>query len=252
MMKTEIKPVLDLEFLQRKANEAAMKGAKDAIEEFYSSYNSPYKKAIAENLKNKGVGGNFDIPDIVAVLNEKIATEIDSIANTAIAKTFIPFVKEFLTREAAEVKFSDILKKFIKAMDYDPDEDDQYHFTVEEVERYSESSSLSSSFPTYRIGSKKASYEVHLYANTNGQITIMSLPYKKNESGKYYSHSSSYSEIMKVSLDGGATLELPFTKGILYDEFTKYCARLVIGNTNIIMDTTEFDEDMFPDRKCHC
>ncbi|MFK5281440.1 hypothetical protein ACI3PL_17950, partial [Lacticaseibacillus paracasei] len=67
-MKEEIKPVLNLEYLQQKANEYATKGVEDAIENFYNGYNSPYKKAIEENLKNKGVDNNFDIPDIIAVL----------------------------------------------------------------------------------------------------------------------------------------------------------------------------------------
>src|SRR5690606_11147379 len=99
-MSTEtITPVLDLDFLQKKANEHAMKGAEEAIKEFYSSWNSPYRKAIEQNLINKGVDNNFDIPDIIAVLNQKISNEIDLIANTAISKTFIPFVKEFLIRE---------------------------------------------------------------------------------------------------------------------------------------------------------
>ena len=137
-------------------------------------------------------------------------------------------------------------------MDYDPDEDEQYDFTIEQVERESYSPSLQSTFPVYQIRSKKASYELRFYVSTENVITLMSLPYKKNESGKYYGHSSTASETMKISLEEGGTLELPFTRGILYDEFTKYCARLVIGNTDIIMDTTEFDEDMFPNRECHC
>ena len=58
---------------------------------------------------------------------------------------------------------------------------------------------------------------------------------------------------MKISLDGGATLELPFTKGILEDEFTSFIARLDIGNNNIVFDVDDFDEDMFPqDDHCHC
>jgi hypothetical protein len=79
----------------------------------------------------------------------------------------------------------------------------------------------------------------------------MSLPYMMDERNKY-SRSYQSNQTMKISLDDGATLELPFTKGILEDRFTSYIARLVIGNNNIIFDVTEFDEDMFPRDHCHC
>jgi hypothetical protein len=79
----------------------------------------------------------------------------------------------------------------------------------------------------------------------------MSLPHTRNDNGKYFgSHESK--QTMKISLDGGATLELPFTKGVLEDPFVSFIARLVIGNNNIIFDVNEFDEDMFPRHECHC
>src|SRR6476661_4245160 len=108
-MENQILPVINTEVLQQKANEYAMKGAEEALKGFYTSYNSPYKKAIEENLKNKGLDHSFNIPDIVGVLNDKFSQEIDLIANTAIAKSFVPMIKQILTREDAEVKFSDIL-----------------------------------------------------------------------------------------------------------------------------------------------
>lgn len=251
-MKTEqILPVIDLKVLQQKANEAAMKGALSSIDEFYNGYNSPYKKAISENLHLKGVDNNFDIPDIVAVLNQKISTEIDTIANTAVAKTFIPLVKEFLTRESAEIKFSDILKEFIERVDFDPEDDDYEDFTVEKISRHSHSS-LDDTFPTYQISNGKEGFEIHFHKSNSKECSVMSLPYLMSEKGKYYGNYETKQK-MKISLDGGATLELPFTKGVLDDKFVGFCARLIIGKNNIIFDTEEFEENMFPERdNCHC
>lgn len=79
----------------------------------------------------------------------------------------------------------------------------------------------------------------------------MSLPYCLNENKKYYREYEK-NDKMKLSLDGGATLELPFVRSILENNFVRFCARLVIGNSNIVFDVTEFDEDMFPERECHC
>lgn len=242
-----ILPVLNTEELQKKANDYAQKGAEEALKEFYTGYSSPYKKAISENLENKGLDHSFNIPDIIGVLNQKFSEEIDLIANTAIAKSFVPMLKEVLTREDAEIKFSDILKKFIEVTNFDRDNDDFEDYTAEKIES---TESYRSSFFKYKILNGKIGYEIHFF-NSSKSLTIMSLPCMlDNRSG--YSSGYESKQTMKVSLDGGATLEMPFTRGILEDRFISFIARLVIGNNNIVIDVEDFDEDMFPTDECHC
>lgn len=247
----EILPKLDNEVLQQKANEYAMKGAEESLKEFYTGYDSPYKKAIEENLKTKGVDSNFDIPDIIGVLNDKFTKEIDQIANQAIAKSFIPLVKNFLIRENHEIKFSDILKKFIDRTNFEYNQKyndaDREDFSCEEVQE----DRKYNSFVSYRITDGKIGYELRFYKKDENTTTILSLPPKLDDRGNYYDRSD-VREKMTVSLDG-VSLELPFTRGILEDDFLSYIARLVIGNNNIIFDCTDFDDDMFPyDDHCHC
>jgi len=255
-MENTILPVINSELLQQKANEYAQKGAEECIKEFYTGYGSPYKKAIEENLKNKGLDNQFNIPDIIAVLNYKFSQEIDQIANTAIAKSFVPLVKEFLIREDAEIKFSDILKKFIETTNFKYNDDlESYDYTVEKAEGRHSSQSLNDTFFEYKISNGTVGYELKFYKKDKNKetqkIEIMSLPYLMESNGKYRGSYESQQK-MKISLDGGATLELPFTKGILEDPFTSFIARLVIGQNNIIFDVTDFDEDMFPRNNCHC
>lgn len=249
-MENILVPVLDQNKIQEKANEAAMAGALKEVEDFYNSYNSPYRDAIKVSLRNKAVDSNFDIPNIVAVLNQKISQEIDMIANTAVSKTFIPLVKEFLTREDAKIKFSQILKKFIESVNFDHDEENIEDYTVEKIESHS-ASSLNNMFPVYQITNGKNGFELHFVIKEE-KATLMCLPYGLTENKTYHDRTYETKQTMKISLDGGATLEMPFTKGILENEFVKFCARLVIGNNNIIFDTIEFDEDMFPRDHCHC
>ena len=60
-------------------------------------------------------------------------------------------------------------------------------------------------------------------------------------------------QTMKLSVENGVTLELPFTKDILKDEFMSYIARLVMSGSLIILDVEDFDDWMFPeDDGCHC
>lgn len=245
-----ILPVLNMEQLQEKANEFAMKGAIKTIEEFYTGYDSPYKKALTENLINKGVDQAIQIPDIIGILNESISKEIDMIANTAVSKTFVPMVKEFLTRAEAEIKVSDILKEFIEYTDFkDSDDVDKEDYSMEIVKD-------DGSFVYLSISNIKVTFEIHFYKKSEKGISpkvyeIYTLPYMKGESSSISYRSHSFPQTMKLSIDG-TTLELPFTPGVLEDGFLKYIAKLIIANTKITFDVAEFSEDMFPENECHC
>jgi hypothetical protein len=230
---------VDIALLQEKANEFATKGALKAIEDYYTSYNSPYKKAIEESLSNVSLDSfGLKLPDILGLINDSLTTEIDAIANTAIAKTFVPLVQKFLTRQEKLANFSAILKEFIETCN-DPDKymDD---FSVD-VDR-----SIQYGWLSITIEDSKRKYTFTLHENNESKKTanikynLLSLPYTdKTEKS-----------IMKVSIDG-ATLELPFTRDILRDSFVSYLAGYIISDTIITMDTREFDEDMFPEN-CHC
>lgn len=246
-MEKNIIPVINTETLQQKANEYALKGAEEALKDFYSGYNSPYKKAIEENLKNKGLDNNFDIPDIVAVLNEKISEEVDLIANNAISKTFIPKIKKFLTREDAEFKFSDILKKFIDVTDFESNDIDHYDYTVDFECREGKTFS-NATFFHFIISNGEVKYNLHFYRSKE-VITIISLPRVEKTNDKHNSYS--YNQKMTLTI-GDAKLEMPFTRGVLEDDFVSLIARLVIGNNKIVFDTTDFSEDLFPNDHCHC
>ena len=49
---------------------------------------------------------------------------------------------------------------------------------------------------------------------------------------------------MKLA-NGESTIEVPFTRDSLKDEFTSYIARVLISKSLIVMDCDDFDEDMF-------
>jgi hypothetical protein len=238
-MKDQILPVLSTEVLQEKATEAAMKGAIQSIEEYYTGWNSPYKKMIEEQLSKTEISANLNLPDIVSIINESLSKEIDLIANTAVAKTFIPLVQRFLVREEKEVNFSEILKKFIEvsgaenSYDCEVDIKESTHGWLD-IELTSEDQSYS---VTLHQDYKSRNEEVKKYC-------ILSLPSEK-PSNTYYS------QTMKVSLDG-VTLEMPFVKDVLQDEFVSYIARLVMGKCLITMDCDSFDEDMFERDECCC
>lgn len=255
-----IKPVLDLNLIQEKANEYAMKGAMEAIKDYYSGYNSPYKKAIEDNLKNRRIEG-IDIPDIIGIINESLSNEVDAIANTAIANTYIPLVKKLLTRAPAEIKFSEILKIYVDS------EFDKYYGDEIYMDEFTCIAEKDDKYGWYsiEIQSPRKSYEFTLHEvyvsdkykkelEEKGLVyipkyTIGRLPSEKSEytTGSY----GSYKHNMTLKLDG-ASLELPFQKDILSDNFISLMASYLIAKTSIILDSTDFDDDMMPEKECHC
>lgn len=230
MSDKQIIPVLNMDELQAKANEFAMKGAIESIKDFYSGYNSPYRKSINEQLEKRGVSVHFELPDIIAELNKGLANEIDLIANQAIAKSFVPLVNKLLTRTEPEVNFSSLLKCLIK--DCDAEYASECDLEIEEEPRWGWLNI------NVTINKEKCCFTLHKQLSEIGdtkRYQLLSLP----------SLSISGNRIMKVSLDGGATLELPFIPNVLQGEFNSYCARLVMSQSIIIMDCDDIDEDWF-------
>lgn len=234
-----ITATVDINTLQEKANEFATKGALKAIEDFYTGYNSPYKKGIIENLSSKSVDNfSFALPDILALINEHLTIEIDAIANTAVAKSFVPLVAQFLTRQEKTADFSDILKQFIETAGYDEKDPDNFNSICEKDKTHG--------WYNVELSDLKRSYSFTLYENYESKKTdhikyqLLSLPYTDKTDRS----------VMKISIEG-ASLELPFTRDILKDSFVSKLAGYVISNTVITMDTTYFNEDMFP-HECHC
>ncbi|HEY4326129.1 MAG TPA: hypothetical protein VGN20_19220 [Mucilaginibacter sp.] len=230
---------IDKILLEEKSREFATKGALKAIEEYYTGYDSPYKKAISENLSKNTIDSySFKLPDIIALVNEHLTIEIDKIANTAVAKTFIPLVAQLLTRQAKEANFSDILKKFIETAGYDSKEIDNFSVNIKKEAKWG--------WLSITIEDDKREYSFTLHEEHDSKKTgnlkyqLLSLP----------SCEKTDNRMMRLQLEG-ASLELPFTRDILRDNFVTYLAGYVISDTIITIDTDEFDNNMFPET-CHC
>lgn len=229
-------PTLDAKVLQEKTNEYALKGAQEVIKEFYSGYESPYKKALRKAMDEQPLGFNFGVPDIIAKINDAIAVEVDTLANAAIAKTYLPMVKEFLTRAEPVIRFSDFLREVIKDLDIETTEDLELEMG---------------------LNSKYGWYDISITTEQNTwSVTLHECWDKEDKEKKYYQFLSlpnienSHSRYMKLKVDN-ATLEIPFTSNILNDKVARLVATYIIGKTKVVVDTTELEEDFFPE-KCHC
>lgn len=236
-MKSLKLPELDLKILEEKAKEFAMKGAIKEIEDYYTGYNSPFRKKIKDDLENKTASIHLDLPDIIGLINESLTKEIDRIANKSIAESFVPLATNALTRISGDVKFSDILKEFVRCCYIDFKHG--YNPEVSIVESTHEWLEVNLSFNDYRDNENVYDITLHSASHRDkgkGKYCILSLP------RTHVPHN--YTETMKLS-NGESTIEIPFTRDSLKDEFTSYVARLLISQSLIVMDCDDFDEDMF-------
>lgn len=226
-------PELDTEKLTQIAQEAAMKGAIQEINEFYNGYKSPYREAIKKSLEEKAINIHFDLPDIIATLNDALVKEIDKISNACIAQTFLPMIQEMFLREDKELKFSDILQKYL---DYScwKDEPDKFTCTV----------SKDDSWLKIKLTEWKDVHEFRLME----EWETRQFKDKKDEERKYSVHifrSDEYSRGKMEFKTDKWTVTMPFTKDILQDQFMAYLARLMLSGTIVTMDCEDFDEEWF-------
>lgn len=238
---------LDKELLEKTASELAHKAAVDVLKDFYTGYNSPFKKQLEEDFKSKVTSFHFQLPDIIATLNEKIAVEVDKIANTAIARTYLPLATKMLTKVEPEIKLSEFLTDFIKTTSYEYDHDldtDDFEFSTEL--KWPDSNVLKDYYlATIYFPKKTYEFSVKVKQDQENRkyMVIQDLPYKNDSSHQQ----------MELSLANGSSLKMPFTKDVLRDPFIVELARYIMADAKIIFDVDGFSEEMFPDRNnCHC
>lgn len=225
----DILPILDSTKLQEAANNAAMAGTIKALNEYYNGYNSPYTTALREELDKKNTSIHLELPDIVALINDKISAEVDLIANRAIAQTLLPDLKRALTRRPEIVLFSDILKSAIEDIFEVKQEDCRC-----EIEIHPKFGWLN-----VRLIIKERRYEFTLH--------------KDNEKPLYWCASLSRDEHkheeMELSIDN-IKVKIPFTTGVLKNKLQQYLASIIISGSKIEMDVEDFEYNMF--ENCHC
>lgn len=227
-------PVLDQEAIQKAVNEAAYSATVKTIQDFYESYRSPYRKMVEEKLSQMEIGGIIELPDVIAVINERLNAEITALANQAIINSYLPLVKKVLTRTNPQIKFSDILKEFIdnKSVDSwgevscDASENDRHGWIDVKIEY----DKYTYEFTLHKIHSDKPEHK--------GMYRLLSLPYRSNERAE-----------ISIKTKDGDTIKMPFNRDVLSDNFNAYLARVVISGSIIEMDEWDFTSEMF---SCHC
>ena len=232
-------PKINVLDIQKKANEAAEKAYLKEIEEYYTSYNSPYRKLVKEELEKQEFKFSMELPNILEKINSSLSKEIDAIANKAIASTYIPMVNNSLVGLEKELKMSDILKLIIQEIEPDENEKDDYYFDYEKHDKYD--------WLSCSIRTDKNRYEFTLHTcrgdSEEQKYQLLSFPSAQSNKG--------YQKTMIVYKDD-VKIEMPFAPNILQDKILNVFFRVMISQSEISMDCDGFEEDMFPSEECYC
>ncbi len=234
---------LDEEKLQKAAEEAAMKGAIDAIKEYYSGYNSPYKKQITKELEDMSSRGisNFELPNIMASIGEAMKSELERLKNSVIAETFTPLVNSLFLEVPVNMSSNEFLKHLLvecaelKHVDFDDittewKKHDRHDWIDVNVTFYKDEEQLSYDFTLHTVFRKENTFQL---------LSLHGL--------EKFSHRPN----IKIK-KGDVTVELPMSKTNLEDPILLCLTKMIIGKVEITYDGFEPDEDWFERDECHC
>lgn len=234
-------PKIDIKAIQKAANEAAEKAYLKEISEYYTSYSSPYREMIQNELNKQKFSYGMELPNIMSKINEALIKEVDIIANNAIASSYIPMVSNALIGLDKEITLSYLLKEIIIELEPDRNEFDDFSFHFEEDREYN--------WLNCFLSTPKSEYEFTLHTATTKEgeqqkYKLLSFPSNKSKKG-YNSNMIVYKDDVKI--------EMPFTPNILEDKVLNLFFKMMLSGSKITMDCKEFDDDMFPEQEfCHC
>lgn len=228
-------PAIDMAKIMEAANEYAMQGAKAALKDYYTGYNSPYIKAIREHLENEVPSFNLDLTGIMASLNEALVTIIDQVVNEAVAKSYIPLVRQLLTRSQQQVKVSDIVSKFIDTYQYLTEWDrDNYMAILHKDENYGWYKLLLSS----EEDAVKFNITLHQISVEDKRYCVLDIPCDEelgDRAGRI-KYTFTCDDGREVKMD------MPYGYGILKNDFIRYIANLVTFQVPVVIDSFDLDE----------
>lgn len=231
---------LDDKKLQEMAEQYAMKGAEQAIKDFYTGYQSPFMEEVQRQLKERlETNLFFELPTMTAAINQALNDKISEMANTVVASTFIPMINRMFTGERkAVVTTQDLFEHFGDAMKEDLD--DEFDAELLELQVGKSNGTVYEHRDLYFCYDNDKKYELSLMsssrepkADDKGNIyyIITSLP----GCGQYRLDTYPRERQMRIRLNEGATLEMPFTPDVLRDEFMRFVANLLICNSKVVI-----------------
>lgn len=81
-------PILDMNVIQKAAQDAAMKAALKEVEDYYLGYSSTYRKNLHEYLEKNAPSIKLELPEFSELISKSLSAEIENIVNKTCTERF--------------------------------------------------------------------------------------------------------------------------------------------------------------------
>jgi hypothetical protein len=141
---------IDQDLLNEKAKEFAAKALIKELEDYYTNYDSPFRKAIKEKLKEQKISCHFELPDILTELNTAMNKEHSSIVEKFLDLSFVSDLKSSLELQPKKLTFSEFLRNVLE-LDHNCYEYDLDKYELEVEDQSKETKKITITFQKQKI-----------------------------------------------------------------------------------------------------
>lgn len=155
-METDFKitaPVLDMNVIQKAAQDAAMKAALEEVKDYYLGYNSPYRKQLKEYMAKNAPSTRLELPEFSELLSKSLTAEIENFVNKKCVESFAQELRKGFTHLKEEgdgtILLTNLAEDMMQKVDLEDvdsndtysilglpikDSDEEYHFDTINVQ----------------------------------------------------------------------------------------------------------------------
>jgi hypothetical protein len=238
-------PKIDQGAVDKKVNELAMKAIGEELSDYFG-YRGPFRKGFKEYLDGIKPSHEFQIPDLVGLINDKIAQELSLQVDRAMAETYIPLLTECFVGVPKEFDFRLILEKFLDESKSDDPESFEVDFEVTRKTGKSSWGSLLSEIRRYTISDDKTTFEIDLEEDQSyGRDENGVWDWRTNGKWKIKVDMREYSDEKSYEVQiGTAQVKFPATRILLQDWGNRFRLAMLIADSRVTLKETEFSTDL--------
>lgn len=227
-MQTDFKitaPVLDMNVIQKAAQDAAMKAALEEVKDYYLGYNSPYRKQLKEYMAKNAPSTRLELPEFSELLIKSLTAEIENIVNKKCVESFAQELRKGFTHLKEEGDGTILLTNLAKDMMLKVDLD-SFELEVSDKDFYG--------WKKVHISicedDEETEYNFTLAKNgSDDTYSILGLPTKNSDENYHF-------DIINVQ-NRKCTISFPMFSGVSNDHILLVLARCIMFDARIRIDS---------------
>ena len=246
-METDFKitaPVLDMNVIQKAAQDAAMKAALEEVKDYYLGYNSPYRKQLKEYMAKNAPSTRLELPEFSELLSKSLTAEIENIVNKKCVESIAQELRKGFTHLKEEGDGTILLTNLAEDMMYNVDlEDTDCNNSFELEVSDTDFSGWKRVHISIWEDNVQTKYHFTLSQNgSDGTYSILGMPTKDSDEEYHF-------DTIKVKNRKG-TMSFPMFSGVSNDHILLVFARCIMFDARIRIDinyiikkSNEFEDD---------